>query len=114
MIIFFLIMDMKYSTTIQCIDGLLDGSCLQFYLFWSRLHCIHLPRTKAKGQAPEHNWAINNPGFHPVSTEPPLSNTICRDLYNRMPKMERILSTFTQLSLHLTGLLKIPIKTFSM
>ena len=42
----------------------------------------------------------------------PLSNTLCRDLYYRMAKMEMILSTFTLLSLHLTGLLRIPIKTF--
>ena len=31
-----------------------------------------------------------------------------------MPKMERFLSTFTLLSLHLTGLLRIPINFFSM
>ena len=73
-------------------------------------HCIHHSQTHAIRQTPEHNWALNNPGFHPISSEPPLSNTICKGMHYRMAKMERILPTFTLLSLHLKGQLWIPVK----
>ena len=86
---------------------MVSGSFLFEILFWPPSHCILLPQTKAIGRAPERNLALNNTGFHPVSSEPPLSNTICRNLYYRTVKMESILSTFTILSLHLTGLLKL-------
>ena len=67
---------------------------MRFYLFWLPSHCIHLPTTDAIGRVPEPNWASNNPSCHPISSEPPLFNTISRDFYNRMAKMERILSIF--------------------
>ena len=64
-------------------------------------------------RAGEHKWASNNFGLQPISSEPPLPNTICRDLYSRMAKMKIILSTFTLLSCHLTGLKRFPVETFS-
>ena len=76
-------------------------------------NCIHHSKTHAIGHAPEHNWALNNPGFHPISSEPPLSNTICKGMHYRMAKVERILPTFTLLSLHFKRQIWIPVKTFS-
>ena len=75
-----------------------------FISFGPPPHCIQLPQTQAIGQVPEINWALNNPGFHPVSSEPPLSNIVYIGMYYRMAKMERILPTFTLLSHHLKGL----------
>ena len=49
-------------------------------------------------------WALNNSGFHPVSSNPSLPTTIYRDLNYRMAKMKRILSTLALLTLHSTGL----------
>ena len=72
------------------------------YLFRTPPHCINLPKTKAVRSGNITGLLnINLPGFHPVSSEPPLPNTICRDLY-RMAKMKRIVSNLTLLSLHFT------------
>ena len=48
-----------------------------------------LPRQKPLG-GPQSIICFKSLGFHPVLSEPPLSNTICRDLYYRMTKMDRI------------------------
>ena len=54
------------------------------------------PSPQDKGhRAGEHNWALNNPVLHPVSSEPPFPNIISRELYYRMAKTKRVLSTFT-------------------
>ena len=83
------------------------------FISFDRLLTASIFPDKGHRAGPERNWASNNPGFHSVSPEPALANNICSDLYYRMAKMKRILSTFTLLSLHLTRLLRIPIKTFS-
>ena len=89
---------------------MISGSCLRFYLFWPLFTACTFPDKGHRiAQIPKNYWVLNNPGFHLVSSKTPLYNTICRDLYYRIAKMERILSTFTLLSLHLTGLVRITI-----
>ena len=85
---------------------------MRVYLFCPSTHCFHLPKTKTIGRAPEHNWALNNPDFHPVLLELPLSNAICRELYYRMAKLQTIFVYFHPIVLHLKGLLRIPLKLF--
>ena len=95
---------MKYYTVCWWFQGWLLFEILAL----SSLHPPSLDKDQRAG--PEQNWALNNPSFHPVSSEPPTPYVeIC---ITEWLKLKVFFSTFTLLSQHLTGLLGTPLNLF--